>query len=83
MVLTRTVLFATHILTLLDQVVTSHKFQLELQWLPWQRTSWKTIAEQRAGDYDCLDLDFVVVQLERGDGPFLIHRMRHEFLFRV
>ena len=47
MVLTPPNPFATPILTLLDQVVVFLSSQLELQWLPWFHTSWKTIAKQR------------------------------------
>ena len=47
MVLTPPNPFATPILTLLDQVVIFLSSQLELQWLPWFHTSWKTIAKQR------------------------------------
>jgi len=45
MVLTQTSHFATHTLTLLDQVAISHKYQLVPLWLPWRNTSWKTTAK--------------------------------------
>ena len=48
MVLTPPNPFATPILTLVDQVVIFLSSQLELHWLPWFHTSWKTIAKQKA-----------------------------------